>query len=45
MPWATVIDAQHCCYTMAHRKQDDDGDWGPWELNVQKLHKVEVMGL
>lgn len=45
MPWATVIDAQHCCYTVAHRKQDDEGDWGPWELNVQKLHKVEVVGL
>ncbi len=45
MPWATVIDAQHCCYTVAHRKQDEDGDWGQWELDVKQLHKVQVLGL
>jgi len=45
MPWTTVIDAQHCCYTVAHRKQDEDGDWGQWELDVNQLHKVQVLGL
>ena len=45
MPWTNVIDAQHCCYTVAHRKQDDDGDWGQWELDVKQLHKVQVLGL
>lgn len=45
MPWATVIDAQHCCYTVACRKQDEDGDWGQWELTVKQLHKVQVLGL
>ena len=45
MPWTNVIDAPHCCYTVAHRKQDDDGDWGQWELDVKQLHKVQVLGL
>ncbi|DBB12889.1 TPA: hypothetical protein ACH3X3_005649 [Trebouxia sp. C0006] len=45
MPWTTVIEAQHCCYTVAHRQQDADGDWGQWELDVNQLHKVQVLGL
>ncbi len=45
MPWTTVIEAQHCCYTVARRKQEEDGDWGLWELDVSQLHKVEVLGL
>jgi hypothetical protein len=44
MPWTNVIDAQHCCYTVAHRKQDEDGDWTQWELDVKQLHKVQVLG-
>ncbi len=41
MPWATVIDAQHCCYTVAHRKQDEDGDWvsGNWMSSSYTKYK------
>lgn len=45
MPWTTVISAQHCCYTVASRQQDEDGDWGPWELDIDELHKIDVLGL
>lgn len=45
MPWLTVIEAKHCCYSVAHRVQDADGEWGPWELDVSQLHKIQVLGL
>lgn len=45
MPWVTVIEAEHCCYSVARRTQDADGDWGPWELDVSQLHKIQVLGL
>lgn len=45
MPWVTVIEAQHCCYSVAHRTQDADGEWGPWELDVNQLHKIQLLGL
>ena len=45
MPWTSVIDAQHCCFSVARREQDGDGDWGQWELDISKLHNVQVLGL
>lgn len=44
MPWTTVVEAKHCCYSVASRQQDGDGDWGPWELDVNHLSKVQVLG-
>lgn len=44
MPWTTVIEAKHCCYSVAHRIQDADGEWGLWELDVSQLHQVQVLG-
>lgn len=45
MPWVTVVEAKHCCYSVARRTKDADGDWGPWELDVNQLHKIQVLGL
>ena len=45
MPWTTVIEAKHCCYSVARRTQDTDKDWGQWELDVSQLHKIKVLGL
>ena len=45
MPWTTVVEAKHCCYSVATRIQDEDGDWGQWELDVNQLHQIQVLGL
>lgn len=45
MPWVTVIEAKHCCYSVARRTQDADGEWGCWELDVNQLHKIQVLRL
>lgn len=45
LPWTTVIEAKHCCYSVASRVTDEDGDWGQWELDVAKMHGIQVLGL
>ena len=33
MPHVIVYDVQHCGYAMTWREQEEDGDWGLWQLD------------
>ena len=45
LPWVTVVEAKHCCFTVSFREQDEDGDWGTWQLDVSRAHETRMLGL